>query len=400
MKNMKKKLFAATAMLLVSAVMLGSSTFAWYTLSTAPEISKISAKVASNENLEIALDNGYEAGETSTEVTNSVDAASKFNDTSAGGSTTGNYYTWGNLIDVTHAFGVINNTGNSTQLLLAPVKYNNGTIQYPVYGKDGRMSALEDTTVMGICNDDDEYKPGTTGVAVYKKDDDSTNYDAFSLTYWLRSNEKAKVSLSDVVERAATANDDATQDNDVNKIKGAGSYVAFNLNGYKDGSTVKDKAGNDEFAENLTKVKELAKHLVIQFVEYKTVNGTTTPETIGYANINGTIEEVKNEDQKVTGIKYKLKLMKEKNTYVKPTNGTDNAAATIELEANVGKKITMLVYLDGETLTNANALVEDMGMEMNIQFTSNAIDSTMAMDGATDTDKPGTAAAHNFNPGT
>ena len=41
MDSIKKKLMAATAMLLVAAIMTVSSTYAWFTLSTAPEVSFI-----------------------------------------------------------------------------------------------------------------------------------------------------------------------------------------------------------------------------------------------------------------------------------------------------------------------------------------------------------------------
>ena len=54
MKDLKKKLTAAGAMLVVSAVMLSGVSYAWYTLSTNPEVSNIKANIAANENLEIA----------------------------------------------------------------------------------------------------------------------------------------------------------------------------------------------------------------------------------------------------------------------------------------------------------------------------------------------------------
>ena len=71
----KKKLTAAVAMLLVSAIMVVSSTYAWFTLSTAPEVTGITTTVGANGNLEIALspENGDAAGITS-KVGDSMDA--------------------------------------------------------------------------------------------------------------------------------------------------------------------------------------------------------------------------------------------------------------------------------------------------------------------------------------
>ena len=53
--NIKNKLIAAIAMLLVSSIMMVSSTYAWFTLSTAPEVQGITTTVGANGNLEIAL---------------------------------------------------------------------------------------------------------------------------------------------------------------------------------------------------------------------------------------------------------------------------------------------------------------------------------------------------------
>ena len=54
-KDMKSKLMAAVCMLLVSSIMMVSSTYAWFTLSTAPEVTGITTQVGANGNLEMAL---------------------------------------------------------------------------------------------------------------------------------------------------------------------------------------------------------------------------------------------------------------------------------------------------------------------------------------------------------
>ena len=53
--GLHNKLIAAISMLLVSSIMMVSSTYAWFTLSTAPEVKNISTTVAGNGSLEIAL---------------------------------------------------------------------------------------------------------------------------------------------------------------------------------------------------------------------------------------------------------------------------------------------------------------------------------------------------------
>ena len=52
---LKHKLISATAMLLISTIMMVSTSYAWYVLSTAPEVSNIKTQVGANGALEIAL---------------------------------------------------------------------------------------------------------------------------------------------------------------------------------------------------------------------------------------------------------------------------------------------------------------------------------------------------------
>lgn len=89
----KKKLTAAVAMLLVSAIMVVSSTYAWFTLSTAPEVTGITTTVGANGNLEIALspENGDAAGITS-KVGDSMDATGQVLKSAN--------VSWGNLVDL------------------------------------------------------------------------------------------------------------------------------------------------------------------------------------------------------------------------------------------------------------------------------------------------------------
>ncbi|MBQ7670602.1 MAG: FIVAR domain-containing protein [Clostridia bacterium] len=53
--TIKRRLSAALVMLLVSSIMLVTSTYAWFTLSTAPEVKGIDTSIAGNGSLEIAL---------------------------------------------------------------------------------------------------------------------------------------------------------------------------------------------------------------------------------------------------------------------------------------------------------------------------------------------------------
>ena len=56
--HMKEKLAAAIMMLVVAACVTITATYAWTTLSTAPEVSNVETTVAANGSLEIALAKG------------------------------------------------------------------------------------------------------------------------------------------------------------------------------------------------------------------------------------------------------------------------------------------------------------------------------------------------------
>lgn len=139
-RDLKTKLMAAVCMLLVSSIMMVSTTYAWFTLSTAPEVTGITTAVGANGNLEMALQpyNGDLNAITSGEQ-DSLKLPLERN------------VTWGNLVDVSDnaSYGMnlislypaeLNATGN--QLDAKPLKT-------PVYGADGRVSGVNANTITG-----------------------------------------------------------------------------------------------------------------------------------------------------------------------------------------------------------------------------------------------------------
>lgn len=148
LESIKKKLSAATAMLLVASTMMVSSTYAWFTLSTAPEVTGISTTVGANGNLEIALAN---AGGDATLVTSAA------GDSMAIKAATAANLTWGNLVDLADpSYGL-------DKIVLLPAAINDGVVagltvntdsplQTPVYGADGRVNELKANTTTALYN--------------------------------------------------------------------------------------------------------------------------------------------------------------------------------------------------------------------------------------------------------
>lgn len=141
--DVKKKLMGAICMLLVASIMVVSSTYAWFTLSTAPEITGISTSVGANGNLEMALLNTATYGDTS--LIKSAVGDSK--DTAGKSAVTANV-TWGNLVDLSDkSYGMTNITLMPAQLNVNNGKLETSPLATAQYGADGRVTEVSGTTV-------------------------------------------------------------------------------------------------------------------------------------------------------------------------------------------------------------------------------------------------------------
>ncbi len=131
--RMKEKLMAAAMMFLIAALMMGSATFAWMTLSASPEVSGIDTTVTANGNLEIALcsPDGSAPGK-----------SAAGDSTAAGNPVTNANLTWGNLVNLSDPFYGLSN------VTLRPAALNgtSGLLTNPLYGvkygEDGRLEKM------------------------------------------------------------------------------------------------------------------------------------------------------------------------------------------------------------------------------------------------------------------
>jgi len=163
--TLKKKLTASLAMLLVSTVMMTTTTFAWFVLSTAPEVTGIETQVGANGSLEIVLLN------TETRANMSTIRAGL-----GGGSLQENKITanhvWGNLIDLGYTeYGL-------GELTLLPARLDatangdtytvdlNKLLAVPEYGYDGRIIELTHDTASAIYQENDFLYSGAQDYGV------------------------------------------------------------------------------------------------------------------------------------------------------------------------------------------------------------------------------------------
>lgn len=160
--RLRKKIFSAVCLLLVSAVLLGSVSYAWLVLSARPEVTSVTTNISANGTLEIALGKNIDE--------------SRVGDASEKAGAVWANRTWGNLIDLTdESYGLqvislrpamLNSAGGAVNTL--------HPLAAPVYGQDGRVEKIYGNNIFAGTYDGErfvssvnEYGVRGIGAAVY-----------------------------------------------------------------------------------------------------------------------------------------------------------------------------------------------------------------------------------------
>lgn len=167
LNTVRQKLSAAVVMLLISAILMVSTTYAWFTLSTAPEVTGITTNVGANGNLEIALLNDI----TFTSGAEDLGIQSKIGDSMSMQDVKKANETWGNLVDLDDAsYGLDNIILNPARLNVAKDSTTDigaALLLAPSYGTDGRVINVDKLTSQGAYSAAGKsftYKDGAHGV--------------------------------------------------------------------------------------------------------------------------------------------------------------------------------------------------------------------------------------------
>lgn len=352
--GIRNKMMAAVSMLMVSAIMMVSSTYAWFTLSTAPEVKNISTTVAGNGSLEIAL---------MPKTGLMGDITSGFSSSTSGGTVevpVANT-TWGNLIDLSHEqYGL-------SALTLNPSKLNEnaetGTVDkvnplvIPIYGYDGRVDSEEATTVFKICEGGAFAADGYGVRAIGEFDGTklgSTYGYAVDLAFRLNATNNSGTTtaagklLLQTEPKQRIYNGETTSNNSA--TAGGGSYMSFNAN----------NTGVD--------LKALMQSIRITFIQNYGLSGEA-PEAI----VLGTAKlDHENTTQGATETTAKLYLYDAAGTKL-----TDNNAVLVPaLEKGTAAQVTALVWLDGTNITNASVSAIKGALAqatLNLQFSTDVV---------------------------
>ena len=203
--SLKARLTAALSMAIISAIMLTGTTYAWFVLSTAPEVKGMSTTVGSNGSLEIALLD--DSTDTNAITTGVGDSVATTNDATVSNKT------WGNIVDLSDgSYGL-----SSLKLYPSALNLNaakNGLtdlfhiLKTPVYGVDGRVASLADNTEAGKFNNGSfstsNTSLGVRGIGTVEKADPT----AFALSV-AKSNYNSFLNQARTAAKNALNNDNA-----------------------------------------------------------------------------------------------------------------------------------------------------------------------------------------------
>ena len=172
--GIRNKLVAAISMLMVASIMMVSSTYAWFTLSTAPEVKGITTNVGANGNLEMMLLNK----DSFISSAEDLGVESDINDSMAVSAVTDANLKWGNLVDLAdQSYGLQSIVINPSRLNITAgteadtYVLNGALLKAPTYTSDGRVLEVDkDTLTSGYSADKtwqwDETAPNAYGVRV------------------------------------------------------------------------------------------------------------------------------------------------------------------------------------------------------------------------------------------
>ena len=383
--GLRNKLIAAISMLLVSSIMMVSSTYAWFTLSTAPEVKNISTTVAGNGSLEIALmpTTGLLRDITAGVVGNAAVLKDK-------------NIKWGNQV-------VLSEEGNDpyglSAISLNPAQLNyakaegaaeaafvpDKPLAIATYGFDGRIAKLsaENIGVKSKSADGDKFTAAEFGVRAIGELTNNTEVTSaygYVVDLAMRVNTTgtngAKGKLLLQTEKANRIYDGSTNE----ETMGGGSTMSFSVptDANLKAGALKELLG----AIRITFVQNYGKNL--DAGETVKILGTAkldTSELFDYTN-NKNVADAKKEtgsdkwtvttEGTAPIFLYKTETTAEGKTTETKLEG-NNAVLIDAMDKNKAYQISAIVWLDGTAVKNGNvsaAAAQSLTGTLNLQFST------------------------------
>ena len=386
--GLRNKLIAAISMLLVSSIMMVSSTYAWFTLSTAPEVKNISTTVAGNGSLEIAL-------MPSDGVLGSIKNGRSTEGTVA--LTTANT-SWGNLIDLSdESYGLKDISLNPASLKM---KENSAEqlddkakpLSIANYGMDGRITTLDNSKIF-VTGMNTDSKKFTSNV--------EKPYGVRAIGEVVGADQNLGSSYGYVIDlalRLNTSNDNGVagklllQTEKANRIydgssnaetMGGGSTMSFSVPvdaGLKAGAlkellgairiTFVQNYGNSGITDADIKVLGTAKLDTSKLYDY-----TNNKNVADAKDAEGSDEWTVTTEGTAPIFLYKTVTEGESTKEVKLDGSTEELKAVLltEMPKNAAQQISAIVWLDGTAVKNGNVsatAAQSLTGTLNLQFST------------------------------
>ena len=158
-----QKLMGAIAMLLVASIMMSATSYAWFVLSTAPEVTDLTTTAGANGALEIALQSNRADGTGRADILSGVGQSIASKDAQ-----TANTY-WGNVVDLSEGYGLEHITLYPARLNLNGSEVNgetvysvatNSMLSVPRFGTDGRLVTLDNSKRTNFSTEGNKFVSG------------------------------------------------------------------------------------------------------------------------------------------------------------------------------------------------------------------------------------------------
>lgn len=384
--GIRSKLMAAASMLMVGVIMMVSSTYAWFTLSTAPEVKNISTTVAGNGSLEIALmpTDGLLSKITAGAVGGNASVVDKNTK-------------WGNQIILSDDTAAGDYYGlNSISLNPASLNYTTAEeaaeatfvagkpLAIATYGSDGRIATLsaDNIGVKGKAENTNKFGAEAYGVRAIGelKGDEVTSTYGYVVDLALRVNTDNNGTGGRLLLQTVAKN--RIYDGSTNKeTMGGGSSMSFSVP-----ATANLKAGA---------LKELLSAIRITFVQnYGLSADGITPKVLGTARLDVLGVKDYTNGKNVTDVT----AADDPGTWTVTTEGTapiylytettttgedgktnttvnkvENGVLLNAMTKNQAYQISAIVWLDGTAVKNANvsaATAQSLTGTLNLQFST------------------------------
>ncbi len=330
---LKRRLSAAICLLLISTLMLVTSTYAWYTISTKPEAKGIGTSVSGNGSLEVALVPG-------TGVLTSIGSGRGDSGYYGGGNKalTAANITWGNLVSL------VDSSYGFDKVTLTPVgaTVTNGVFSFsaPEFGYDGRIIELDsDSALLKSYNASTGAFDGSDkGVRGLVSASGATSAYGYVIDLALRINTQKNETTPAALLLTKEGAQRIYSDSDSEVTSGGGSYVEFT-----------GASGN------------IGNGLRLAFIQNFIDDDTANQTVLAYAKADA------------QGADGKCRLQLYSN--IDCTTPISENKLVAAMTKNAVYQISVVVWLDGSNAKNSDFAISDVAagqVKLNLQFATDA----------------------------